>query len=83
MSKIKDEQLQKLQGFLQTLNQTQIQLGQIELEKHSLLHQTAETQSLLQELQKELEKEYGKVLINIEDGTYTVIQEEDEADKKN
>ena len=82
MSKITDEQLQKLQGFVQTLNQAQMQLGQLEVEKHGLLHQTAEVQSQLQGFQKELEEEYGKVSVNIQDGTYVAIPEEDESDKK-
>jgi hypothetical protein len=82
MSKITDEQLQKLQGFVQTLNQVQMQLGQLEVEKHGLLHQTAEIQSQLQGFQKELEEEYGKVSVNIQDGTYVAIPEEDESNKK-
>lgn len=82
MSKITDEQLQKLQGFVQTLNQAQMQLGQLEVEKHGLLHQTAEVQSQLQGFQKELEEEYGKVSVNIQDGTYAQIPEEDESNKE-
>jgi hypothetical protein len=82
MSKITDEQLQKLQGFVQTLNQAQMQLGQLEVEKHGLLHQTAEVQSQLQGFQKELEEEYGKVSVNIQDGTYEPIPEEDESNKE-
>lgn len=82
MSKITDEQLQKLQGFVQTLNQAQMQLGQLEVEKHGLLHQTAEVQSQLQGFQKELEEEYGKVSVNIQDGTYVAIPEEDESNKE-
>jgi hypothetical protein len=79
-AKITEEQLKQLQGFVQTLNQAQMQLGQLEVEKHGLLHQTAESQ--LQTFQKELEEEYGKVSVNIQDGTYTVIPEENESDKK-
>ena len=82
MSKITDEQLQKLQGFVQTLNQAQMQLGQLEVEKHGLLHQTAEVQSQLQGFQKELEEEYGKVSVNIQDGTYKAIPEENESNKE-
>ena len=81
-AKITEEQLKQLQGFVQTLNQAQMQLGQLETEKHGLLHQTAEIQSQLQTFQKELEEEYGKVSVNIQDGTYTVIPKEDESDKK-
>lgn len=82
MSKITDEQLQKLQGFVQTLNQAQMQLGQLEVEKHNLLHQTGEIQTQLQGFQKELEEEYGKVSVNIQDGTYVAIPEEDESNKE-
>jgi hypothetical protein len=81
-AKITEEQLQKLQGFVSALNQSQMQLGQLEVEKHSLLHQTGEIQGQLQGFQKELEEEYGKVSVNIQDGTYVAIPEEDESDKK-
>jgi len=81
-AKITEEQLQKLQQFVQTLNQAQMQLGQLDVQKHSLLHQTVEIQGQLQTFQKELEEEYGKVSVNIQDGTYVAIPEEDESDKK-
>ena len=82
MSKIKDEQLEKLQGLIKELNQIQSQLGSIELQKHGLLHQSGELQNGLKEFQDELEKEYGQVSINIQDGTYEEITEENESDKK-
>lgn len=81
-AKLTEEQLQKLQGFVSALNQAQMQLGQLEVEKHNLLHQTGEIQGQLQTFQKELEEEYGKVSVNIQDGTYVAIPEEDESDKK-
>ena len=81
-AKITEEQLKQLQGFVQTLNQAQMQLGQLETEKHGLLHKTAEIQSQLQTFQKELEEEYGKVSVNIQDGTYVAIPDEDESNKK-
>ena len=81
-AKITEEQLQKLQQFVQTLNQAQMQIGQLDVQKHSLLHQTVEIQGQLQTFQKELEEEYGKVSVNIQDGTYVAIPEEDESDKK-
>ena len=37
---------------------------------------------LLNQMQNDLQDEYGKVSINITDGTITEIPEEDEADKK-
>ena len=82
MSKIKDEQLTKLQELVNNLNQIQSQLGSIELQKHGLLHESAGLQDGLKKLQDELEEEYGKVTINLDDGSYTEITEEDESDKK-
>ena len=82
MSKIKDEQLEKLQELVNNLNQIQSQLGSIELQKHGLLHESAGLQDGLKKLQDELEEEYGQVTINLEDGSYTEITEEDESDKK-
>ena len=80
MSKISEKQLEQLQKFVQGLNQAQSQLGQIEIEKHNLLHQAGEIQGELQKFQKELEEEYGQVSINIQDGSYKEIQEKDESD---
>ena len=81
-NQITEEQLQKLQGFVSTLNQSQVQLGQLEVQKHGLLHQMAEVQKGLNEYQVELEDQYGKVSVNIQDGTYTPIVEEDESNKE-
>lgn len=79
MSKVKkltEEQLSKLQGFVNALNQAQAQLGQIEIQKHQLLHQIAGTQDDFGAFQKELEDKYGKVSINVEDGTLKEIEED-------
>jgi hypothetical protein len=78
-NKITEKQLEKLKGFVSAINQGQTQLGSIEIQKHQLLHQVAQVQSELQGFQKDLEDEYGKISINIQDGSYTEIVE-DEAD---
>ena len=41
---------------------------------HNLLHQIAEVNKDVEETKIELEKEYGAVNINLEDGTYTPIE---------
>ena len=81
MSKIKKEELEKLQGIVKELNKIQSQLGSIELQKHGLLHESAGLQDGLKKLQDELEEEYGKVSINIQDGT--IKQPEDESNQEN
>ena len=76
-NKIKDEQLKDLQEKVGAIQQLQTQIGNIEGQKHILLHQLVGVQEQLQELQKSLEEEYGKVSINIQDGTYEAITEEE------
>jgi hypothetical protein len=76
MEKITEEQLKQLQELVGTINNAQSQLGGIEMQKHQLLHQVSEVQGKMQEFQAELEKEYGKVSINIQDGTITQEEED-------
>ena len=80
--KITEKQLEKLRGYVTAINQGQTQLGNIEVQKHGLLHQIAQVQSELQGFQKDLEDEYGKISINIQDGSYEEVAE-DEADTQN
>lgn len=77
MKKIKDEQLKELQDLVGKINQGQIQIGQLETQKHILLHQLSEIQQELQKFQESLEKEYGKISINIQDGSYEAIKEDE------
>jgi uncharacterized protein YoxC len=76
MEKITEEQLKQLQELVGTINNAQSQLGGIEMQKHQLLHQVTEVQAKLNEAQAELEKEYGKVSINLQDGTISREAEE-------
>lgn len=83
VEKISEEQLQKLQEFVGVINKAQNELGGIEMQKHSLLHQIAAVQEDFSKFQKKLEEEYGKVSISIEDGSLKPIEEEtDEANSE-
>jgi len=86
VDKISEEQLKELQGHVNKINQAQLQLGGLESQKHSLLHAVVNMQTELTEFQNKLEEEYGKVSINIQDGTIAPLSEEnveDEANTKN
>ena len=76
---ITDEQLKNIQTTVTNINRSQMEIGKLESQKHSLLHQVNGFQEELGKLQTELEKEYGTVDINIQNGeiNYNV-----EADKK-
>jgi hypothetical protein len=76
VKKISEEQLEKLQQLVGTIQNLQGQIGGIEAQKHVALHQLLGTQEQLQAMQVELEKEYGKINVNIQDGTYEEIVEE-------
>jgi hypothetical protein len=76
--KITDKQLENLQKKVGAIQNLQAQIGGLEAQKHAALHQLAASQEDLQTLQKSLEEEYGKVSINIQDGTYEDIPEEQE-----
>jgi len=79
---ITEEELKNLQDLVNALNRVQIEIGSIESRKHGLLHQVISLQQQMQTLQKGFEELYGKVDINITDGTIA-YPEDVEADKKN
>ena len=76
-NKITEEQLEELQGYVGKLNNAANQIGNLELQKHQINHAAAEVQSDLNKFQAKLEEKYGKVQINIQDGTYKPIEEEE------
>ena len=78
-AKITDEQLKNIQEVVSNINRGQMELGSMEVKKHNLMHQINNIQEELRKLQTELEKEYGTVDINIQDGT---INYDVEANKK-
>ena len=82
VKKITDEELKSVQEKVNKINQAQMQVGGLEVQKNVALEQVKTLQMDLQVIQKELEEKYGKVSVNLTDGTITEIPEEDEADKK-
>ena len=76
-NKITQEQLEELQGYVGKLNNVATQIGNLELQKHQLNHAATEIQADLNKFQVKLEEKYGKVSINIQDGTYKPIEEEE------
>ena len=76
-NKITQEQLEELQGYVGKLNNVATQICNLELQNHQLNHIATETQTDLNKFQVKLEEKYGKVSINIQDGTYKPIKEEE------
>ena len=76
MAKITKKQLKEIVKTNKELEDTVLEIGILETKKHSLLHKVAEVNKVLEEQKVELEKEYGKISINLETGEYTEITEE-------
>jgi len=76
MAKITKEQLENVVKTNKELEDTVLEIGILESKKHGLLHKVAEVNKVLEEQKVELEKEYGKISIDLNTGEYTQITEE-------
>jgi len=74
--KISDEHLKELQGILNITNNLQFNIGKLEGQKHSLLHELSITQNRVIEMQDKLSKEYGTYDVNVIDGTINKNEDE-------
>lgn len=80
--KIKEEELKTIQDQQTKLNELVCNIGLLESQKHGLLHEIAAANKDIEEYKTVLEKEYGAININVEDGTYTEIKEDVEGNKE-
>jgi len=81
MSKlITAEELKQIKEQQSELGTVVNQIGQLEANKHSLLHKIAGINEGIEETKKQLEEKYGSININLEDGTYTEIEKEDDGE---
>ena len=69
VDKISDEHLKELQEIINITNNVQFKIGQIEGQKHILLHELGLSQNKIVEMQDKLSKEYGSYDVNVTDGT--------------
>ena len=69
VDKISDEHLKELQGVVNIVNNLQYNIGQLEGQKHNLLHELGLTQKKIIDVQDKLSKEYGTFDVNVIDGT--------------
>jgi len=79
--KITDEELKLIQEKVQQINNLQMQIGGLEIQKTAALGMINQAQAELGKTQEMLEEKYGKVSINLTDGTIKEI-EEDEPNKE-
>ena len=67
--KISDEHLKQMQELVNIINGVQFNIGQLEGQKHTLLHELGLSQKKIIDMQSKLSKEYGSFDVNVVDGT--------------
>ena len=82
VKKITDHQLKKVTDQQKRLNDVLTNIGVLEVQKHNLAQQVKNISEEIEKTKSELEEEYGKVNINLADGTYEEIVEEAEEVKE-
>ena len=81
VKKITEEELKSVQEKVALINQSQMQVGGLEVQKTMAIESLKAAQQELQVIQAELEDKYGKVSVNLQNGTISELPK-DEADKK-
>ena len=74
--KISDEHLKQLQEVVNVVNNIQFKIGQLEGQKHNLLHELGLSQKKIMDMQDVFSKEYGTIDIDVTDGTINLEKNE-------
>lgn len=77
MSKLELKELETLKEQESKKNAIFHDLGVLEAQKHALLHALSELAVGQEEFKKELKEKYGKVSVNLGDGSFEEIKEQD------
>ena len=81
VKKITKEELEKATSLSKQYNEIIQILGNISLQKQDIEIEAIKVRDSVEEMKKELNSKYGNVNINIENGSYTEIEvEEDKKD---
>ena len=80
--KITDQELNKLQSTVKTIDHITVDIGNIEIKKYALIKALENVQNDIQEMRNDFIKEYGTDNINIQDGNIGYPEENGETDKK-
>lgn len=75
MSKLEEQELTELREQESKKNAILHDLGVLNVQKHGLLHAYANIQAEQEQTKTALEDKYGKINVNLEDGSYEAIEE--------
>ena len=76
MSKLTEEELKELRDQESKKTAIKLDLGTLDVQRHTLLHAFAQVQDEQNKTKTALEEKYGKVNVNLDDGSYEPIAEE-------
>jgi hypothetical protein len=82
MSKIEEKELEVLQEQEKKKSAILHDLGLLDTQRHSLMHIYADLMKEQQDSKTELEEKYGKININLSDGSFEEIKEEQDEENK-
>lgn len=76
-NKISSEHLEEVKNSVNDINNIAVQIGNLELQKFALLLGGHDLQKDFGKLQKKLEEKYGKINIDLKDGSFEEIKEKE------
>jgi len=75
--RITDEELELVREQQTKIAQIKQDIGTLELRKHEVMGVMLDVNREVEETKTVLEEKYGRVNINLDDGTYTEVEEEE------
>jgi len=72
---ITEKELEEVREQQTKIAEIKQDLGTLEMQKHEILHVLVDINKEVNDTKKSLEEKYGRVNINLNDGSYTDIEE--------
>tara|TARA_B100000073_G_scaffold336630_1_gene331649 strand:- start:456 stop:737 length:282 start_codon:yes stop_codon:yes gene_type:complete len=74
--KLNEEQIKQVQQVISLSNKIKLELGNISVRQHTLLHEMDIVNKQISEINQSLEKEYGKIDVDISTGEIKYLDDE-------
>ena len=74
--KLNEEQIKQVQQVISLSNKIKLELGNISVRQHTLLHEMDIVNKQISEINQSLEKEYGKIDVDITTGEIKYLDDE-------
>ena len=81
-TKVTKQELEAIQSFVSNINESQMRVGGLEIQKKYAMDQVIAAQEKLQVYNRTLQDKYGLVSVNIQDGSLKPLPK-NEVNKKN